>query len=196
MNGKLIILNGASSSGKSTLSKILQEIFEEDFFLMGVDSFMQSMPQRFALVTPDKFQKDYEPGFIFEYSHNNTLVNINLTNKGLNLIKLMYATAKNLCLNGLNVIIDDVIANSEVEKICNLTLKDINIFRVLVFCDNEVRKQRELNRGDRILGTYKIGADFIYSSYEYDYLLDNTNNSLVDDLPTDFISKLNTFLIN
>jgi chloramphenicol 3-O phosphotransferase len=42
--GKIIFLNGASSSGKSTIAKLLQDRLDEPFLHMQLDSFLQMLP--------------------------------------------------------------------------------------------------------------------------------------------------------
>jgi chloramphenicol 3-O-phosphotransferase len=40
-SGKLILIIGTSSSGKSTISSALQAVFEEHWLLSGIDQFFQ-----------------------------------------------------------------------------------------------------------------------------------------------------------
>jgi len=43
--GKIIFLNGASSSGKSTIARILQERLGEPFLHMQLDAFIDMLPR-------------------------------------------------------------------------------------------------------------------------------------------------------
>ncbi len=43
--GKVIFLNGASSSGKSTIAKLLQPRLEEPFLHMQLDTFIEMLPR-------------------------------------------------------------------------------------------------------------------------------------------------------
>ena len=43
--GKIIFLNGASSSGKSTIARLLQERLEEPFLHMQLDAFIDMLPR-------------------------------------------------------------------------------------------------------------------------------------------------------
>ena len=45
-SGKMIIINGASSSGKSTVSKCLQDILLENYCHIGVDTFWLGIPPK------------------------------------------------------------------------------------------------------------------------------------------------------
>ena len=42
--GKIIILNGVSSSGKTTLSKALQNAFSEEYLVLGIDDIIGMLP--------------------------------------------------------------------------------------------------------------------------------------------------------
>lgn len=44
---QIIYLNGASSSGKTTLAKALQNTFEKFFLLIGIDKIIEWMPEKF-----------------------------------------------------------------------------------------------------------------------------------------------------
>jgi chloramphenicol 3-O phosphotransferase len=81
MAGKLIILNGTSSSGKSSIARKLQNEIEENYLVIGVDLFMRLMPERFANI--NKLNgKDQEFGFSFSYDNNGHLEKINITDIG------------------------------------------------------------------------------------------------------------------
>jgi chloramphenicol 3-O phosphotransferase len=172
MIGKLIVLNGTSSAGKTTTARLLQEALEEDFMYISIDNFMQSMPRRFAVISEADKVHGYQPGFIFKYS-DAQLVDIHITKKGMNIMNLMYELVKMLCYLGVNVILDDMIFNDSIKKTTNLHFSELRKFQITVYCHPDERLTRERERGDRVIGTYMIGADFINTS-KYDYFLDNT----------------------
>ena len=45
--GKIIFLNGVSSSGKTTLAKSLQERLTEPFFWLASDTFIGMLPEKY-----------------------------------------------------------------------------------------------------------------------------------------------------
>ena len=51
--GKIICLNGVSSSGKSTLAKALQDKLKEPYYLMSEDTFTFMLPEKFNGFTND-----------------------------------------------------------------------------------------------------------------------------------------------
>jgi energy-coupling factor transporter ATP-binding protein EcfA2 len=50
--GKIVILNGASSSGKTTLLKLLQERLEQPYLNAGIDKFIWMLPERWLVFWP------------------------------------------------------------------------------------------------------------------------------------------------
>lgn len=46
-NGTIILLNGVSSSGKTSILNALQEILEEPFLNAGIDKFIWMLPKRY-----------------------------------------------------------------------------------------------------------------------------------------------------
>jgi chloramphenicol 3-O-phosphotransferase len=57
--GKIIFLNGVSSSGKTTLAKSLQERLPDLFYWIAVDIFIDMMPKKYFSI--DGFNPDGEP---------------------------------------------------------------------------------------------------------------------------------------
>jgi len=45
--GKIIFLNGASSSGKTSILMALQEMLEEPYLNAGIDKFIWMLPKRY-----------------------------------------------------------------------------------------------------------------------------------------------------
>ena len=45
-NGKLVIINGGSSVGKTSLARALQDIMPECYMLLGIDIFWLALPPK------------------------------------------------------------------------------------------------------------------------------------------------------
>jgi chloramphenicol 3-O-phosphotransferase len=68
--GKIICLNGVSSSGKSTLARSLQEILEQPYYLMSEDTFVFILPDKFNAFKNDTEENDkYLEEALFNYYH-------------------------------------------------------------------------------------------------------------------------------
>ena len=53
MKGRIIILDGSPSVGKTTIAKQIQEIAEEPFYYFPIDDFMKKLPSRWIRFTDD-----------------------------------------------------------------------------------------------------------------------------------------------
>jgi chloramphenicol 3-O phosphotransferase len=46
-SGRIILLNGTSSSGKSSVARALQEVLSEPYLHLGIDTFIAMLPSRY-----------------------------------------------------------------------------------------------------------------------------------------------------
>jgi chloramphenicol 3-O phosphotransferase len=107
--GKLIILNGGSSAGKTTLGKALQDLFDENYLLLGIDTFWLALP-------PKQLDLErVEPHYTCKSHFENGLEYFEIT-PGPILDRLMhgrYLSVAQFLDLGFNVIADDVIWKRE-----------------------------------------------------------------------------------
>ena len=58
--GKIILLNGTSSSGKTSIAKELQRISDEPYLQLGIDNFINLLPKRYFGIEPADNEPAYE----------------------------------------------------------------------------------------------------------------------------------------
>ena len=129
--GKIICLNGVSSSGKSTLAKSLQENLKKPYFWMSEDTFVFILPDKF-----NAFKNDTE--------ENERILEEALFN--------YFHTAKLYSDRGSNIIIDTVLDDEEWVNFIVELLQDNPVLFVHVTCPRGELAKRELARGDREIG--------------------------------------------
>jgi len=129
--GKIICLNGVSSSGKSTLARSLQESLKEPYYWMSEDTF--------TFILPDKFN-------IFK---NDTIENEKIWDQA---IINYYHAIKMYSDRGYNVIVDGVLDDEEWVDVFVGILHENPVLFVHVTCPEEELIRRELSRGDREIG--------------------------------------------
>jgi chloramphenicol 3-O phosphotransferase len=144
---KLIILNGGSSSGKSTLAEHFQNMNNEPYVRLGIDRFWLAIPPKELVL--EKAHPDYYSIKIF---YKNDLPYFDII-PGPVLDKVMYASYE--CINcylkaGVNVISDQLFWKKDWLK---GILKSINdehlIYWIGVYISDEQGAKREAQRGDR-----------------------------------------------
>ena len=153
--GKIIFLNGVSSSGKSTLAKVLQSRLSEPFYLLANDIFCN--------ISPEKF------------------IDINMMETYDRALMGMYYTIKTFSDIGINAIVDDVLLkdnNYDRLKQCVELLHDYPVLFVHVICsDSEELRRREIERGDRGIGQGESQLAQLNPQDTYDITVDTHNNS-------------------
>lgn len=158
MNTNLIIISGGSGTGKSTLSKALQEALLPDTWLhFSVDSVLYCLP----------------PSILDRANHKNdwSLIDPKLTGSSA------YACAKTLLDAGHKVIFDCVILS---EKGANAMLSAFQEYRPILVglsCSWEETKRRTLARGDRTLDEAEQGFRNAAKHLRHDYTFETTNTS-------------------
>jgi len=124
--GKIIFLNGVSSSGKTTLAKTLQAKLDEPYHWISVDTFLHMIPEKYL---------NFEHIPIW-----------------LKAISGMRQAIKAFSDIGINTIIDDVLETKDVMEECVEVLHEYPVLFVHVTCPLEELRRREKERGDRGIG--------------------------------------------
>ncbi|MCL2158465.1 MAG: chloramphenicol phosphotransferase CPT family protein [Oscillospiraceae bacterium] len=148
--GKIIYLEGVSSSGKTTLARKLQARLSEPFFLLAGDMFWDMAPP----------PKSFENNVIFPKVESATI----------NTLKLF----PTLCIN---VIIDFIPVGTD--YLINNFINDPYEFPALyvnVTCPIEELRRREKERGNRQIGLAESQLAEL-SPNIYDIIVDTHNNS-------------------
>lgn len=138
--GNVIVLNGTSSSGKTTLAKELQSIFSEVYLLCPLDAFWNMTP------------------------HNIPAGSVNFPNMKLALSKSVRALAD----TGHNVIVDIVFCGQKTQDELRKELEGLNLIFIKVECPLEELIKREVDRGDRKLGLAESQLEDVHNEVEYD----------------------------
>ena len=63
--GKIILLNGASSSGKTCIAKELQKLLDEPYMHLGIDTVFTMIPQKCKCYDPSRLK-----AFVWAPQHN------------------------------------------------------------------------------------------------------------------------------
>ncbi len=169
--GKIVILNGASSAGKTSLAKAIQRQFTDTYLLMGIDMFWMTMPEnQLDLTTVDASFYTW----IEEVFDDKPFLRI-IPGPILDQIMIARYEAIAVYLNaGFNVIADDV-TWSKLWLVEGLkTLAPFESYFVGVFADDRVLSHREILRGDRLTGWARGSQKWVHEHLTYDITLDSS----------------------
>ena len=174
----IIILNGTSSAGKTTLSKTLQSMLPEPFLHVGIDTFIDIMPQhlnQFAVPNQETI------GFWCRGTHTplGEKVDKIVQGKYAQHISQSYrSTVVHLLNEGHNIVLDEVFLDGRQSyETWQSLLEPFSSILVGVCPPLIASEQREKDRGDRRIGTARSQYYIIHEDIPYDLVIDNEANS-------------------
>jgi chloramphenicol 3-O phosphotransferase len=177
----VIILNGVSSVGKTTLAEAIQKTARADFLHLSMDGFIAMLPdgREFA---PNWFPVEHLQ------SNEGRLVRIHNGPLGKRLLLQMRAFAAELADGGFNVIVDEVCEAAEIESYRELLVgHKMHVVKVTANLAEVERRERE--RGDRLIGLAREQDGRIHTDIEYDQVVDTSVRSS-DECATDILSAI------
>ena len=175
-SGQIIILNGTSSSGKSTIAKELQNILAGYTLHTGIDHFVQMLPKDFLVLSDGTNPAAVEGLLWVTADAGKRVTEFRLGPKAILFKESMYRSAKAMASTGFNVIVDDVIMDERVLKIvCQLMAGEA--YFIGIKCSKEEAIRRERERGDRFPGLVETQFDIVHRHGVYDLECDTLANS-------------------
>jgi len=155
MDKQVILLNGPSSSGKSTLAKCLQSLIRakrrERYEIVSIDDFMTVSLQDTI------YEED-----VYEISPE------------------LCEAAVAVLETAAGVIVDHVITSKRIFDQLRDTLRESRIWTICVSCPLEVLRQREAARGDRCPGSAEASAAYLFPQDGYDLTVDTHSMTAAD----------------
>ena len=155
MPGKIIFINGTSSSGKSTLSKALQAKLDEPFWHFSIDHLREAnvLPLQ-RIKSGDFLWVTMRPAF-FEGFHRCLPV---------------------LAESGNNLIVEHIIETEAWRDRLAQILALLDVFLVGVHCPLSELERRERERGDRRIGEARQDFEAIHTFVTYDLEVNSTQS--------------------
>ena len=160
--GKIIILNGTSSSGKTSIIKALQDVLEEPYLEAGIDKFIWMLPERYL----DRPLWDDVLGLAAKAG-----------NMGMRLAAGMHGAIESLSKSGLNVIADHVLVEPDWWQDCAERFSSLPAYLIGIRCPLEVLEQREKVRRNRTMGQAKAQYHMVHGQEIYDLEVDTSLSS-------------------
>ena len=174
--GNIIIINGTSSSGKTTIAAALQEAMEMPYLHTGIDQFLiEHLPRR-LIIYSDGVHPTSAEGWLAIF-RDEALSEVRIGPLGLQWIEGMYRAVAALAESGLNVILDDVIYDRRVLKAAVEILPARQVYFVAIRCPLEVAEAREQARGMRVKGGARTFYDLVHAHGIYDLEVDSAKYS-------------------
>lgn len=162
MSVDIVVVNGGSSSGKTSMARCLQQLLLPRIWLRwSIDDFVEALPA----------SKGNEQEMIEFGSGGTVQVGPAFRKAEAAWVAGIAATAR----EGVGVILDDVfLGGSASQQRLSSGLSGLQPLWVGVRCDREVAAARESRRADRVAGMAAAQAQVVHRGVHYDIEVDST----------------------
>ncbi|QYC38084.1 Chloramphenicol 3-O phosphotransferase [Nonomuraea coxensis DSM 45129] len=161
MTTQVIVLNGGSSSGKTSIARSLQEVLPDPWLAFSVDTMVEALPPSL---------RDSDAGL--DYAPDGSVV-VGPEFKILD--GAWTAGIAAMARAGARVVVDDVfIGGPDSQERWRQALAGLGVLWVGVRCDPAVAAEREAARGDRPAGMAASQATTVHQGVSYDVEIDTS----------------------
>ena len=168
--GRIVLLNGTTSSGNTTLVRALQAILPDPWLEIGIDRFVFALPKRY-LDQPLWSE-------VFRYVRPDGATDgpfrIETGDLGRRLVSGMHRTVAALAEGGLDVIVDHVLLEDGWLEECRRLWAGSAVTVVGVRCPLPVVVERERARKDRTIGQAEAQFAVVHEGRTYDLEVDTS----------------------
>jgi chloramphenicol 3-O phosphotransferase len=174
----VIVLNGTSSSGKTSIARSLQTMLPVPWLLLGIDDLIRAMPNEgledgSLLHIGETGQVDVGPGW-------------------LDLEASWYVGVAAIVSSGTGVIVDEVfLGGRESQERLKTAFAGLGVLWVRVQCDLHIARAREATRPDRVRGMAECQAGVVHEGVAYDMTVDTSHGS-PESCATSILSRMST----
>jgi chloramphenicol 3-O phosphotransferase len=167
VDGRVVLLHGTSSSGKTTVARAVQALSDEPWLRLGIDAFWSAIDERWMEHGPHASEG-------FHWSEDATIVPGPV---GDRLASGMRAAIAACARCGNAVLVDDVFIDRRWLDGWRAELAGLEWLLVGVLAPLPVLEERERTRGNRITGEARAQADAIHEGIKYDLTVDTAAQS-------------------
>ncbi|HSG91553.1 MAG TPA: AAA family ATPase [Pseudomonadales bacterium] len=175
--GRIVLLNGSSSAGKTTLARALQALRAEPWFHLALDQFRDGMPPAYrGLNSPDG-----TPGArglnVVPVEHRGEMVTaVRFGDVGHRMLAGMHRAIAAFAAAGNDVIVDDLLLENDTLDDYLDALEGFDVLFVGVRASMEVVNAREAQRPGRFPGTASSHFDAVHAHGLYDLEVDTSTS--------------------
>lgn len=188
----VIVLNGPSSSGKTTLAQALQDVLEDTWLVFGIDTLISALPLSLLDIHPDAtigaHPRDHlvrDGGISFDA--------VGAITVGAEFRRLESAWLQGLAAiaaQGVHLILDEVFLDgAPSQDRVRHALAGHHVAWIGVTCELDVLTQRERERGDRVVGEAEAQWRRVHDGADYDLVVD-TSSRPADDVAREIAAHL------
>lgn len=174
MPTEVIVLNGGSSSGKTSIAARLQELLETPWITLAVDDLLAKLPASLVGGAPPRPGRppliSFGPGG-----------EVHLGPRWAPVEAAWYVGVAGMARAGLGVVVDEVLlSGGQGQRRLAAAFDGLEVLWVGVRCDPTVAAAREAARGDRVGGMAASQAERVHAGVDYNVVVDSTETTADD----------------
>lgn len=171
----IIMLNGVSSSGKSSIARALQDAWITPLLHVGVDTFIDMMPSRFC---GEGQEARYGLQFVPVQTQEGPVAEIRPGPYAKRLFAGMIGAIGALARARSDIIVDEVLFGDDMLREHVRELRGQTVYFVAIHCPLAIVEQRERERGDRFINSARAQFPLVHGpTRHYDLELDTSLSS-------------------
>ena len=185
LGGRVVVLNGGSSAGKSSLARALQDRWAERgecWVVLAWDDFVPRLPARWFGIPAARGDLASE-GANYRVLDEQT-ASFDLGRVGRRMVAAYHRAVAAFARSGLDVLVDEVVLSEDDWVDWSEALDGLDVRWVAVRCDLDVAIGRERQRGDRLPGLARGTSLAAHRHVRYDAEIDTTS-AAVHELATE-----------
>lgn len=177
----VIVLNGTSSAGKTTLAKAIQFIASEPYQILAFDQYRDGLPDRYRGLNSPEGTTGAQGLNVVASRHNGKVQTfIQIGEHMQSIMHSLHRSVKTFVDSGQNVILDHFVNNSKTAANLTTNLQSIHTLFVEVVCSQEELLRREGSRPGRFPGTAETQRALMSDCLDYDLTVDSTSTDPLD----------------
>ncbi|MCC5886863.1 MAG: AAA family ATPase [Gammaproteobacteria bacterium] len=176
--GRIILLNGSSSAGKTTLARAIQVARREPWFHLALDQFRDGMPPAYRGLNSPEGTPGARGLNVVPIDHDGGRVTaIRFGDVGRRMLQGMHRAIAAFAAAGNDVIIDDLFLETDTLDDYLDALDGFWVLFVAVRAPLDVVQEREASRPGRFPGTALSHFEAVHAHGIYDLEIDTRQNS-------------------
>lgn len=170
----IILLNGCSSVGKSSIIKEMQNLYDTPLLHMGLDRFWAMVPAQYK-----EYGSKADEGYSFSKvcdSDNNPVIHVQGGALARQIDNTMPQVVRLLADCGHDLAVDEIFINEAIVHQYATVLENHKVYFVGLECSLEELERREKLRGNRALGLARGQLNLVHAYKNlYDLTIDTTD---------------------
>lgn len=156
----VVVLNGTSSSGKTTIARAVQELALPRLFLnISIDTILYTLPPSVVA----RMERGEPASVPF-----------------LELVRGFCACVRELAALGHDLVVDHAVSTEAEAEMLRAAVADFDVLMVGIDCPVDVLNERERLRGDRRPGLAALQCERVHQWFAYDLRIDSARVSADD----------------